>query len=120
MDWEAIGATGEWAGAIAVVASLIYLATQVRQSNRQIRAAARYSFLDAYGQLSASMIENKDATSVYRRGLAGESLDEDEAMQFFFNLGQWINTWSVMYELYEEGQLPEGIAAWRYAKPNNV
>ncbi len=108
MDWEVIGATGEWAGALAVVASLIYLATQVRQSNRQSQAEAQYSFLDAYGQLHASLIENKAAAAVFRRGMAGEELDEDEAFQFFLSLGHWINTWGVMYELHEAGQLPEG------------
>ncbi len=60
MNWDAIGATGEWAGAIAVVASLIYLATQVRHANRQTQAAARYSFLEAYGQLNTSIAHNKD------------------------------------------------------------
>ncbi|NQV69442.1 MAG: hypothetical protein HQ498_05390 [Pseudohongiella sp.] len=34
MNWDAIGAVGEIAGAIAVVVSLIYLASQIRQSNR--------------------------------------------------------------------------------------
>ncbi len=107
MDWDAIGATGEWAGALAVVASLIYLASQVKLSNRQTQSAARYSFLDAYGQLHASLIESKNAASVYRRGLAGEELDADEELQFLFILGQWLNTWRVMYELHSEGQLPD-------------
>ena len=108
MNWEIIGATGEWAGALAVVASLIYLASQVRISNKQSQSAARYSFLDSYGQLHASLIESKHASSVYRRGLSAEGLDPDEELQFLFILGQWINTWSVMYELHKEGQLPEG------------
>jgi len=107
MNWDAIGAIGEIVGAIAVVATLFYLAMQIRHSNRQTQSAARYSFLDAYGKLHASLIENKDAAAVYRRGLSGESLDEDEAVQFLFSLGQWINTWGVMHELYSEGQLPE-------------
>jgi len=34
MNWEAIGAVGEIAGAVAVVLSLIYLASQIRHSNR--------------------------------------------------------------------------------------
>ncbi len=108
MNWEIIGATGEWASAIAVVFSLIYLAGQVRISNRQAQSGARYSFLDSYGQLHASLIENKPATSVYRRGLNGEDLDDDEELQFLFILGQWINTWSVMFELHRDGQLPDG------------
>lgn len=108
MNWEIIGATGDWAGALAVVVSLIYLAGQVRLSNKQTKSAARYSFLDAYGQLHASLIESMAATSVFRRGLSGEALDQDEEFQFVFILGQWINTWSVMFELHGEGQLPDG------------
>ena len=34
MNWDAIGAVGDAVSAIAVVVSLLYLATQVRQSNR--------------------------------------------------------------------------------------
>jgi len=34
MNWDAIGAVGEIAGALAVVVSLVYLASQIRQSNR--------------------------------------------------------------------------------------
>jgi hypothetical protein len=34
MNWEAIGAIGEVGGAIAVVATLLYLAAQIRQNKR--------------------------------------------------------------------------------------
>jgi len=40
MDWQAIGAVGEMLGAAAVVASLVYLARQVRSSAAVIRATA--------------------------------------------------------------------------------
>ena len=40
MNWEAIGAIGEIVGAIAVVATLGYLATQIRQNTRSVRASA--------------------------------------------------------------------------------
>ncbi|MGD8698635.1 MAG: hypothetical protein PVJ43_05055 [Gemmatimonadales bacterium] len=40
MDWTAVGAVGELLGAVAVVATLLYLARQVRQSNRIARAEA--------------------------------------------------------------------------------
>lgn len=38
MTWEAIGALGEWAGALTVVATLAYLAIQIRQNSAGIRA----------------------------------------------------------------------------------
>ena len=40
MNWTAIGAVGEIFGALAVFLSLIYLATQIRQSNNQARSEA--------------------------------------------------------------------------------
>ena len=106
--WDVISATGEWAGAIAVVASLLYLAKQGRLSNEQSRAAARYSFLEAYGTANAAIGESKENAEVLSRGLRDDDLDEGERMQFLILLGQFFNTWSVMYDLHSEGQLPEG------------
>ena len=40
MDWQAIGAIGEILGAAAVVASLVYLARQVKISAAVIQATA--------------------------------------------------------------------------------
>jgi hypothetical protein len=40
MDWTMVGALGEVAGAVAVVASLLYVGRQVRQNNRIARAEA--------------------------------------------------------------------------------
>ena len=57
MNWEAIGAIGEILGAAAVVATLFYLATQVRQSTKVARAdmtkdlflASRSALMDLSG-----------------------------------------------------------------------
>ena len=107
MTWEMIGATGEWAAAIAVVASLLYLARQIKLANQQSKAAARYSFLNAYGLANAAIGESKESASIVRRGLDNDELDPDERMQFIVLLGQFMNTWSVMYDLHQENQLPE-------------
>ncbi len=41
MNWDAIGAIAELLGAIGVIASLIYLATQIRQRREQMRENTR-------------------------------------------------------------------------------
>ena len=107
MNWEIIGAMGEWAGAIAVVASLLYLARQIHLVSLQSQAAARYSFLDAYGMANATIANSKEAARVFHRGLEGEELSEGEQMQFIVMVGQFLNTWGVMYDLHQEGQLPD-------------
>ena len=48
MNWDAIGAIGEIVGAAAVVVSLIYLATQIRQNNSQVAEQVRALKLQAY------------------------------------------------------------------------
>ena len=39
MNWDAIGAIAELLGAIGVIASLVYLATQIRQNTATVRAS---------------------------------------------------------------------------------
>ena len=39
MNWEAIGAVGEVLGALGVIATLSYLAVQIRQNTRTVRSA---------------------------------------------------------------------------------
>lgn len=40
MNWDAIGAVGEILGALAVVATLAYLAIQMKQNSASLRIAA--------------------------------------------------------------------------------
>ena len=41
MNWDAIGAIAELLGAIGVIASLVYLATQIRHSREQMQENTR-------------------------------------------------------------------------------
>jgi len=107
MNWDALGAIGEIVGAVAVVVTLLYVARQIHQANAQSQARARYSFIEAYGHMNASITENKKVASVFRRGLKGDDLDEDEGIQFFALLGQFLNTWSTLFDLHVDGLLPE-------------
>lgn len=103
---EGYAALGEILGAIAVVASLVYLGRQIHQTNRQAQAEARYSFVEAYSQMNLTIASDKAVASIFRRGLKGETLDEDEFMQFFAVVGQFLNTWSVLFDMTREGLLP--------------
>ena len=73
-DW---GAIGEIVGALAVVASLIYLAVQIRQNTRQISLSLESSRLAAFEQNVESgnrarevLITNPAVAELFLRGLA--------------------------------------------------
>ena len=50
MSWDAIGAFGEWAGAIVVIITLIYLARQIKQNSELSRLALYSNDIDSYIQ----------------------------------------------------------------------
>ena len=52
MNWEALGAIGEIVGAVAVVLSLIFLATQIRQNTRSSRTASYQAAVTSISDLT--------------------------------------------------------------------
>jgi hypothetical protein len=83
MQWDAIGTVAELIGAIGVVTSLIYVASQVRSSNRASAVQAKLEttrFMTDYGDM---MLEHPALFEVRQRGLVDlKFLSPDELEQF--------------------------------------
>ena len=68
MDWTALGALGQLAAAVAVLITLIYLAQQVRQSNRQdLLSAFRHTY-DSLNEWALSVIGSGEVPAIILRG----------------------------------------------------
>ena len=86
MNWDAIGAVGEVGGAIAVVATLIYLAKQIQLSAAGARFAAQQSLAQNNFGYSALTLRDSDLLRVQHHllGIGIENLrnpaglDEDD------------------------------------------
>ncbi len=68
MNWEAIAAVGEVAGALAVFVTLAYLARQVRQSNRQNLLSSFQHTYDSINQFLESTLASEDVADLVVRG----------------------------------------------------
>jgi len=79
MNWDAIGAVGEIVGALAVVATLAYLALQVRASTRESEANAYAVTADHTATIRGQFMEHAD---VWARGNAGAELSPSERIVF--------------------------------------
>ena len=82
MNWDAIGAIGEVIGAVAVVFSLLYLATQVRHSSRTAEDAA---FRDVFAAVTAqftSMAEGPNSEIIIKGLKDFDSLTGSEKYTF--------------------------------------
>ena len=95
-DW---GSIGELVGAIATVATLIYLAVQIRVNTLIAETSAVQSMLDGGRDRTAKHISgNPELADIVGRGLSSiDSLDESEKLQlYFFIVEQTLQAQNVM------------------------
>ena len=87
MNWNALGAMGEIVGAIGVIVSLLYLASQVRNNSRQLRHASAQAVLDKLNGLIGQLAFSPGAGDVWTRGLSGlDALKDDEELVRFSSM----------------------------------
>jgi hypothetical protein len=83
MDINTLAAWGEFLGGIAVVASLIYLASQIRQNSRLLEAAAEDSRIGMYTSTSAMMVSDPEVARIFWDGVEDRAaLSEEDRRRF--------------------------------------
>jgi hypothetical protein len=82
---EQLGGLGEFIGAMAVLASLVYVARELHENNRSTRQAAMQAAMLASQNVMALPVRDRDLARVIRVGMATpDDLTEDEYDQFRF------------------------------------
>ncbi|WOJ97688.1 hypothetical protein R0137_03720 [Congregibacter brevis] len=111
MNWEAIAATSEVVGAIAVVVSLVYLATQVAVSNRLARAEAWRVPNSDLNSLNAAFATDPVFRSaqfkLYHQGVDRSGLSNDECVAIDMYIVSVLNIYEQIYREVREGTLKE-------------
>ena len=74
MNWEMISAVGQMLGAIEVIISIIYLAAQIRNQNKESRRGAMNVLATHWSDLNRSLVENPELATLWIRAL--RSFDE--------------------------------------------
>ena len=83
MNWEAIGAVAEIMGSLAVIATLFYLALQVRHARDQIRTSVRESRNASLRELQLAVVQTPELTCVIGKALAGWTPGIESEEQFY-------------------------------------
>ena len=83
MNWEAIGAVGEILGAIGVIVTLGYLASQIRQNSKLLRASTTAASHQVQTNITTLLAQDPDANRIYWEGLEDpDALTEEERRRF--------------------------------------
>ena len=84
MTIDELGSVGELVGAIATVATLLYLALQIRQSTAATRQTALYQAIESGSHVRREFVQNPDASSLYLRGCRDpDSLSPEDYLRFY-------------------------------------
>ena len=108
MDIMELGAIGELVGGVAVLVTLVYLATQVRQSNYIARQQASQTAVDYNFQLAGQVAIDRELAEVWTKG--GDRFEElDDVDQQRLVLYEWRGFESLhhAFQQHRAGLMPD-------------
>ena len=105
---QLLGNYGEFVGAIAVFATLGYLALQIRQNTRSVASANIFSAMHLYNEVNTMVISDPELNELFHRGTNDpESMTEVEATRFLLLMRAYNNSHFAVWWSHEEGTMPE-------------
>jgi hypothetical protein len=110
MTLQDLANLGEVIGAIAVIASLIYLAFEIRQNTRAMRRAATQDIHRSLNDQTRCLVESPDLAALYfRASQRPEELTGEERFRFQFLLAYVFSNFELAIEYYREGLLSDDM-----------
>ena len=104
MDINTLAAWGEFLGGIAVVVSLIYLASQIRQNSKLLRASTTSTTAQNQFSSGAFMVQEPEVARIFTAGMADrESLCGEDRQRFNALLSLHMDAQLQQYEFGQEG-----------------
>jgi hypothetical protein len=105
MDWVALGAIAQIVAAFAVVISLVYLARQIRDQNRESRLASIHELNESFRAAILSF-QNPHLADIFSRAKTDfESLTETERLQFISMVQGIFRVWEDAYHQHHQKRL---------------
>ncbi len=116
MTLEDLGNIGEFVAAIAVVISLIYLAVQIRQNTRSVRASSYHAVVTNLSNISANIGHNAPVADLFVRGQTDlQALSPTEQRQFAFLVVSVFRNLEDIFYQFNQNMVDEVVwAGWKH------
>jgi hypothetical protein len=110
MNWDAIAAIAEVAGALAVLITLGYLAIQTRDNVKVMRSKAVWDAQMSFVEVNEILADRGEVADVVYKALSdSNSLREREKYQIHRFFRGWFQRMEAQFALYKSGILDEEI-----------
>jgi hypothetical protein len=110
MNWEAIGAVGELVGAFGVIATLAYLAVQVRQATNSVQGAAELEASKQFTDWHARITNSLELRTIWDKGAADQVLSDVERVQYVWLIAELFFMVEGFFRQYRRGLISK--ATW--------
>ena len=118
---ELLGNYGEFLGAIAVVVTLAYLATQIRQNTIAQRTNSQHIVSQGFNHVNLLLAQDRELLNLMYRGNQDFfSLSEEETMVYVNYTTPFLRTYEDAYSDYLRGLLEEEYWSARQGNLNEV
>ena len=98
MTIQELGSLGEFVAAIATLATLIYLALQIRRNTTATRAMSYQSVTDARNLVNLSITQNSELSRIFLAGSADrEALSPEDRLRFDFTCLSYLHVVETMH-----------------------
>lgn len=110
MNWEMLSAIGQLMAALGVIPSLIYLAIQIREQNRERRRAGINILTAQWSELVKTAQESREFAVVFLQGMRSfHDLDAPDKLRFSAFFTRFVRNCEGMYVYYRDDALAKPL-----------
>jgi len=118
VDLEAFGSIGDFIGGLGVIASLVYLAVQIRQNTRAVRSSSYHQAAEQTWNYCLALAQDGPLAEIIAKRIAGEVLTPAEEIRADAADQALIFGFENMLRLHEEGLLDGDV--WHNVMANSM
>jgi hypothetical protein len=108
MTLQDLGNIGEFVAAVATLATLVYLAIQIRQNTGTVRAGTYHASSTAWSELCVKLAADPSLAEIYHLGrVSPDSLSKEDMRRFELAFDAMLAQIENFYLQYAEGHLSE-------------
>ena len=108
-----LGNIGDFVGGVAVIASFVYLALQIRQNTETLRANSVQELTENILRASATLAEPQNADVYVRGARSYSSLTPEEKLRFQLLLGLFLGRFDTVLEYRERNMVDDSYVEWQ-------
>ena len=110
MNWEMLSAIGQMVAALGVIPSLLYLAVQIREQNKERRRAGINILTAQWSDLVKTAQESREFAEVFLRGMRSfDDLDGPDKLRFSAFFTRFTRNCEGMFVYYRDGALEKTL-----------